>query len=72
MVKKDDPQLSRDGLVGVWVITSYHSNRTKKQFAKEDAIWAALLDFYTNPDVKIKLSIMAKQRGFLCYLGYKK
>ncbi len=72
MIKKNDPALSEDNIIGVWVITSYPITRNKKQFAKDDAIWIALLDFYTNNQIKSKLSIMVKEKGLLCYFNFKK
>lgn len=72
IIKKDDPELMQENAVGVWVVSSYQSNRTKKEFAKEDAIWVALLDYYTNPDIKNKLSIIEKNKGLLCYVSFRK
>lgn len=58
MIKRDDPGLKDDNVIGIWVVASYPAMRNKKQFGKEDAIWVALLDYYTNPDVRNKLSII--------------
>lgn len=69
MLKKDDPELSKQIFTGVWVVGSFPSKRTRKDFGKEDAIWQALYDFYTNEQIKKKTSIIAENKGLLCYFS---
>ena len=69
MMKKDQPDLDfeRECFIGVWVSSFLPLKRTEKKFGKDDSIWCAIYDFYTNKELKNRIKLTDKNRAFLVY-----